>query len=214
MKIAPGVRLNFNKGSTSVTFGGKGAKYTVNSSGKKTASVGLPGTGVSYSTTVGDKDMSAAKRKSKNKLTGALAVPLLVVGLIAGAGGGEPAEQTPDDPVVEEQVVEQQPITELPGVVESDPEEMPTKKPTEETTKAPEEPVEKPAETPVDQPAEKSEDPPVEEPPAETVVYITETGSKYHRGGCRHLSDSKIEISLSSAVKQYDPCGTCKPPTN
>lgn len=202
MKIAPGVRLNFNKGSTSVTFGGRGAKYTVSSSGKKTASVGLPGTGVSYSTTVGDKDMSAARKKSKNKLAGALTVPLLVVGLIAGAGGGEPAEQTPDDPVVEEQVIEQQPITELPGVVESEPEGMPTTQP-----------VEKPAETPVEQPAEKSEDPPVEEPPAETVVYITETGSKYHRGGCRHLSDSKIEISLSSAVKQYDPCGTCKPPT-
>lgn len=45
-----------------------------------------------------------------------------------------------------------------------------------------------------------------------TVVYITDTGSKYHNSECRHLKKSKIEISLSDAKSQgYDPCGTCKP---
>ena len=34
-KIAPGIKLNLNKKSTSVTFGGKGFHYTVNSNGKK-----------------------------------------------------------------------------------------------------------------------------------------------------------------------------------
>lgn len=48
VKIAPGVKLNFNKNSTSVTFGGKGAHYTVNSKGTRTASLGIPGTGISY----------------------------------------------------------------------------------------------------------------------------------------------------------------------
>ena len=52
-----------------------------------------------------------------------------------------------------------------------------------------------------------------EEPKTEdtsAIVYITETGSKYHYGGCRHLSNSKIEISLSDAIAQgYGPCGTC-----
>lgn len=48
VKVAPGVKLNLNKKSTSVTFGGKGAHYTVSSTGKKTKSVGIPGTGLSY----------------------------------------------------------------------------------------------------------------------------------------------------------------------
>ncbi len=46
-----------------------------------------------------------------------------------------------------------------------------------------------------------------------TTVYITTTGTKYHRDGCRYLSDSKIAISLSEAKAQgYTPCGVCKPP--
>ena len=50
IKIAPGVKVNLNKKSTSITFGGKGVHYTVNSKGKTTKSVGIPGTGISYST--------------------------------------------------------------------------------------------------------------------------------------------------------------------
>ena len=48
IKIAPGVKINLNKKSTSVTFGSKGVHYTASSTGKKTASVGIPGTGISY----------------------------------------------------------------------------------------------------------------------------------------------------------------------
>ena len=50
-KIAPGVRLNINKKSTSLSFGGKGLRYNINSSGKRTTSVGVPGTGLSYVST-------------------------------------------------------------------------------------------------------------------------------------------------------------------
>jgi hypothetical protein len=49
IKIAPGVKINLNKKSVGLTVGGKGAKYTINSSGRRTATVGLPGTGLSYS---------------------------------------------------------------------------------------------------------------------------------------------------------------------
>ena len=43
----------------------------------------------------------------------------------------------------------------------------------------------------------------------EDVVYITNTGSKYHNYGCRHLK-SVIEITLSQAkARGYAPCGTC-----
>ena len=61
-KIAPGVKLNLNKNSTSITFGKRGAHYTVNSKGKKTASVGIPGTGISYT-------MSTGSRTSSQKTT-------------------------------------------------------------------------------------------------------------------------------------------------
>lgn len=47
-KVAPGIKLNFNKKSTGVTFGDKGLHYTVNSSGKSTMSAGIPGTGLYY----------------------------------------------------------------------------------------------------------------------------------------------------------------------
>lgn len=52
-KIAPGVRINVGKKGASVTFGGRGAHYTVHSSGRKTTTVGIPGTGLSYSTSTG-----------------------------------------------------------------------------------------------------------------------------------------------------------------
>lgn len=41
-------------------------------------------------------------------------------------------------------------------------------------------------------------------------VYITNTGKKYHRGGCRYLKKSKIPISLEKAKGQgYGPCSVC-----
>lgn len=46
------------------------------------------------------------------------------------------------------------------------------------------------------------------------TVYVTKTGSKYHRSGCRYLSRSKIPISLESAMKRYGPCSVCNPPTS
>ncbi|QNL48131.1 hypothetical protein H8S90_15100 [Olivibacter sp. SDN3] len=46
----------------------------------------------------------------------------------------------------------------------------------------------------------------------ETVVYVTRTGEKYHRGSCRYLSKSKIETSLKDAQKNgYAACKVCKP---
>lgn len=45
------------------------------------------------------------------------------------------------------------------------------------------------------------------------TVYITKTGAKYHRSGCRYLSKSMIPISLSNAKSSgYTPCSVCGPP--
>ena len=52
-QIAPGVRVNFNKKSTSVTFGGKGVHHTISSNGKKTTSAGIPGSGLYYTSSNG-----------------------------------------------------------------------------------------------------------------------------------------------------------------
>jgi micrococcal nuclease len=44
------------------------------------------------------------------------------------------------------------------------------------------------------------------------LVYLTRTGTKYHREGCRYLARSQIPIALKDAVR-YEPCSVCKPPT-
>ncbi len=66
-KIAPGVKLNMNKKSTGITFGGKGVHYTLNSKGKNTFSAGVPGTGLYYtSTNGGSKKPNTSKAKGNN----------------------------------------------------------------------------------------------------------------------------------------------------
>lgn len=53
IKIAPGVKLNVGKKSAGISVGGKGFHYSVNTSGRRTTTVGIPGTGISYSTSSG-----------------------------------------------------------------------------------------------------------------------------------------------------------------
>lgn len=44
----------------------------------------------------------------------------------------------------------------------------------------------------------------------EETVYITTSGSKYHRSGCSYLSKSQIAISLSDAQSRgYTACSRC-----
>ena len=44
------------------------------------------------------------------------------------------------------------------------------------------------------------------------TVYITNTGEKYHRDGCRYLKKSQIAISRSDAIAQgYGACSVCNP---
>ena len=48
--------------------------------------------------------------------------------------------------------------------------------------------------------------------PEQITVYVTRTGQKYHRDGCRYLSRSKIPMSLKEAAKRFTPCSVCRPP--
>lgn len=44
------------------------------------------------------------------------------------------------------------------------------------------------------------------------TVYITRTGKKYHRDGCRSLNRSRIPIKRSDAAAQgYGACKVCRP---
>ncbi len=48
VKLGPGVKLNLTKRGVSVSAGTRGAHYTVSSTGRRTRTVGVPGTGISY----------------------------------------------------------------------------------------------------------------------------------------------------------------------
>ena len=45
-----------------------------------------------------------------------------------------------------------------------------------------------------------------------TTVYVTDTGEKYHRHGCRYLARSSIPILLEAAAGRFEPCSVCRPP--
>ena len=56
----PGVRLNFSKSTVGLSFGIPGARYTINSKGRRTVSAGIPGTGL-YAT----ETLSSGRRSKK-----------------------------------------------------------------------------------------------------------------------------------------------------
>ena len=44
------------------------------------------------------------------------------------------------------------------------------------------------------------------------TVFITRTGKKFHRDGCRSLNQSRIPIKRSDAIsKGYQACKVCRP---
>jgi len=44
----------------------------------------------------------------------------------------------------------------------------------------------------------------------ECVVYITRTGNRYHKDGCRYLRQSRVPVAKSEAIKAgYTPCKVC-----
>jgi methylphosphotriester-DNA--protein-cysteine methyltransferase len=46
----------------------------------------------------------------------------------------------------------------------------------------------------------------------ELIVYITNTGTKYHRETCNSLRRSKIPVTMEQAIERgYEACRVCKP---
>lgn len=48
--------------------------------------------------------------------------------------------------------------------------------------------------------------------PQNLLVYITETGSRYHSNACSYLAKSCIPVEMGTAKRSYSPCSKCRPP--
>ncbi|MBX3180711.1 MAG: thermonuclease family protein [Candidatus Hydrogenedentes bacterium] len=48
-------------------------------------------------------------------------------------------------------------------------------------------------------------------PADRALLYVTDTGTKYHRGSCRMLRSSRRAIAREQAERDYEPCGICLP---
>ena len=66
IRLAPGVTLNLSKSTASLSFGPRGAKYTVSPRGNR-ATLGLPGTGLFY--TIQDRKGARAATSTRDKLS-------------------------------------------------------------------------------------------------------------------------------------------------
>jgi hypothetical protein len=91
VKIAPGLRLNLNKRSVGLSAGVRGARYSINSAGRRTRSVGIPGTGLSYRSQSGGGPRRASATKAVPsptrllaRLIGWVTVVVLVFAVVEG----------------------------------------------------------------------------------------------------------------------------------
>ena len=68
---------------------------------------------------------------------------------------------------------------------------------------------------PAAEPATIDPEPPIEPtpaPPTAQIVWVTETGNRYHLDSCRHVLNSGRGVTREQAESQgLTPCGTCKP---
>jgi hypothetical protein len=78
VRLAPDLRLNFNKRSVGISAGIRGARYSVNSDGRRTRSVGLRGTGLSY------RSQSGGRRRYASPDDPALLSPTRIIASLVG----------------------------------------------------------------------------------------------------------------------------------
>lgn len=82
INLGKGVKLNIGKKSVGVSAGVKGARVSMNSSGRKTATFSIPGTGLSYTMNLGKKK-SSKKKSSGDSNSGSSINLVLVIIIIA-----------------------------------------------------------------------------------------------------------------------------------
>lgn len=166
---------------------------------------------------VGPLEKRIAKRAPRLRRirTAAIAALFLLAACIAPRGAAEPAAP---ERVIEAGVQEEPKMSAADEPTQEQPTEpeTPTAEPEPESPAAvePEPEPETPTSAEPEVPSPAAPDPAPAEPtpsPAQSeTVYITQTGKKYHRAGCRHLQKSQIPISLDDAkAKGYTACKSC-----
>jgi micrococcal nuclease len=116
-------------------------------------------------------------------------IPLLLLLLLslAGCSASATPSSTPPTGVQQETPAQQEPAVQQEAVAPQDAASEPAAAPAEPTADTPEQ---------------------------QATVYVTDTGTKYHMDGCRHIRKSRSPISLEDAKAQdYGPCSTCNPPS-
>ena len=86
LRIAKGLRLNLSKSGIGLSVGVPGARYSVHSSGRRTTSVGIPGSGVRYQVSKGGRRSIA--RTERREEPGSPRPPVMIAkpGLFAPRG--------------------------------------------------------------------------------------------------------------------------------
>lgn len=76
INLGKGVRSNLNKKSAGISFGTKGARYSINSDGRKTATIGILGTGLYWT------DSRKNSNKKENGCSGCLIWIVLIIVIV------------------------------------------------------------------------------------------------------------------------------------
>lgn len=227
IKILPGVKFNVGKKSAGVSVGTDGARYSVNSSGRKTSTVGVPGTGLSYSKSSGSKKGKGSSSGLPWRLIAAVGV--LVFLLIGGiAACTDPDDEPTTTTTAAETTTEADPesktsIIEAVGALtlrETTTEatkttEKATEKATEKTTKKP---AVETTEKKTAKPTEKATEKPTAKPVAEKNYILNTNTMKFHLPSCASCDKIDAENKKSftgdraDLISQgYSPCGNCHP---
>lgn len=75
LKIAPGVRLNVSARGVGVSAGVRGARYSVHSSGRRTTSLSVPGTGVGWTSSSGGSRRSSSRSTAASRSASLASAP-------------------------------------------------------------------------------------------------------------------------------------------
>lgn len=225
IKILPGVKLNLGKKSAGVSIGTNGARYSVNSSGRETSTVGIPGTGLSYVKSGGGGKKSDKSSKSGLPWRLIIAVAVLVFILIGGIAACTDSDkdqptttasvETTAEPEEDTAAGAIAPVaaTEEPTEAETDAET--TEKATEKVT---EKKTEKPTEAKTVKKTEKATEKKTAAPAAQKTYVLNKNSMKFHLPSCSSCAKIKAENKGSYTGsrddligKGYSPCGICHP---
>lgn len=222
--LMPGVRMTVGKKGASVSVGNKGGRATISTTGRHTTSIGIPGTGLSYVST-SSKKKSKPKKQTVESPSPQQTTPREVKQQTDPQNEVWVMNDSQQDPIMYDASKNQKPkkpfykrgwfiaivvilVLGLLGTPTEEEQEAPDTTVTvqEDPSKATEEVIEE-TEPPTEAPTESVIE---TEPPAEPTVYISQTGSKYHRSSSCSNMESPSEVPLSTAEGMgLGPCGKC-----